>query len=634
MIAGMRKFARSKWALVVVFIPLVVALAVFLPDNFSGGLSGGTLSKIGDREVKVQEVEFDLQRQLERIRVSEGQVISPAEAAQQGLVQRLIEQLNNRNTLLAYADKVGIKASDESVAPYLQRSNAFVDEFGALSLAAFDYEAQQRRMTTREFTNYIRDELTANYIAEAAGAALNVPDVLSQPWINYLGESRLLSLAQVTAATAPEPAEPTEAELQAWYDSHKQNFEQPERRRISVLTYSPDDFIDKVELTDEQLRAAYQERIKEYSTPETRVFVEFSSQNRSAVQNFVDLSMQGLTPEEAMAQTPGITRTEVTRKPADVENEEYRNFLFNQLAVGKVHNTPIRLEETDPWMAIMVASVVPGIPTPYEEVAAKVRRDVAFPEAANLFEASGEPFRDAAGGQSLEDVAKQFGIPLVQLAPIDAQARTALGDQAEIMTQNVDAMRQLFTLAAGDMTNVFEGDNVRTMFRLDEVIAPHALPFADVKVRVRNAFMTEKAIESRKAATDAMVAAVKAGATFEKAAADAKMLALPPVKTLRNTEQIDPAVVAAAFALKAGEVAVVSGRDGNPWVARVDQIEAVTPDIAAAIRAQIGGEVTQSLLQDMNEVFVLGLRSEVPYQRDDAAIATYLQQLVGDSAQQ
>jgi PPIC-type PPIASE domain len=202
------------------------------------------------------------------------------------------------------------------------------------------------------------------------------------------------------------------------------------------------------------------------------------------------------------------------------------------------------------------------------------------------------------------------------------------------MTQNVDALRQLFTLNAGEMTNVIEGENVRSMFRLDEIVAPYTLPFAEVKDRVKLAVMTERVVAARKAAADAMVAAVKGGATFEKAAADAKLSPLPVQRIVRaaNTP-IDPAVVAAAFNLKADEIGVVTGRDGNPWVARIDKIEPVSPEVSAALRAQLGNDVNQSLLRDLNEVFVLGLRSEVEYQRDDAALEAYLKGLRGDEPQ-
>ena len=634
MIGGMRKFAKSKWALVVLFIPLVISLALFLPDNFGGGLAGGTVSRIGGREIKTLEIDRDMQQALERLRVEQGRVLSQAEAVAEGIPQGVYQELEIQNTLLAYADKVGVSATPDSLKPYLERNNLMVNEFGRLTRETIMAAAQRRQQTTREFEGFLKDYLTQQYIRAAAGSALTVPNILSQPWVNYLGEGRTVSFAQVTAATAPAPTEPTEAEMQTWYDANKARFEQPERRRISILSYTPDDFLDRVALTDEQVRTEYQNRLKEYSTPETRTIVEYTSENRNAVQAFIDLSVQGIPLDQALTQAPGLQRVVSTLKPEDVTNEEYRTFLFS-LPAGKVHSIPIQLEEGDPWKAVLIESVTPGIPTPFEEVAEKVRRDVAFPEAATLFENSGENFRDAAGGQPLEDIGKEFGIPVITLAPIDAQARTSQGEQAQIMTQNVDALRQLFTMNAGEMTNVMEGENVRSMFRLDEIVAPFTLPLAEVKDRVRNAMMTERAIAARKAAADGMVAAVKAGTAFEKAAADAKLTALPALTVVRSSNPpIDPAVVAAAFNLKAGEVGVVSGRDGNPWVARVDKIEPASPEVSAALRAQLGNDVSQSLLRDLNEVFVLGIRSEVEYQRDDAALEAYFNGLRGDAPAQ
>jgi len=634
MIGGMRKFAKSKWALVVLFIPLVISLALFLPDNFGGGLAGGTVSRIGGREIKTLEIDRDMQQALERLRVEQGRVLSQAEAVAEGIPQGVYQELEIQNTLLAYADKVGVSATPDSLKPYLERNNLMVNEFGRLTRDTIMAAAQRRQQTTREFEGFLKDYLTQQYIRAAAGSALTVPNILSQPWVNYLGEGRTISFAQVTAATAPAPTEPTEAEMQTWYDANKARFEQPERRRISILSYTPDDFLDRVALTDEQVRTEYQNRIKEYSTPETRTIIEYTSDNRNAVQAFIDLSVQGIPLDQALNQAPGLQRVVSTLKPEEVTNEEYRTFLFS-LPAGKVHSIPIQLEEGDPWKAVLVESVTPGTPTPFEEVAEKVRRDVAFPEAATLFENSGENFRDAAGGQPLEDIGKEFGIPVITLAPIDAQARTAQGEQAQIMTQNVDALRQLFTMNAGEMTNVMEGENVRSMFRLDEIVAPFTLPLADVKDRVRNVMMTERAIAARKAAADGMVAAVKAGAAFEKAAADAKLTALPALTVVRaSNPPIDPAVVAAAFNLKAGEVGVLSGRDGNPWVARIDKIEPASPEVSAALRAQLGNDVSQSLLRDLNEVFVLGIRSEVEYQRDDAALEAYFSGLRGDAPAQ
>ena len=189
-------------------------------------------------------------------------------------------------------------------------------------------------------------------------------------------------------------------------------------------------------MTDEEVRAEYQKRIRDYSTPETRVVVEFQSDNRNTVQAFVDLTQQGISVEEALAKTPGLTRKETTLKPADLTEQEYRDFIFalpgrqgsqrpdpseGRRAVAR-HHGAVRSRRASR--------------RPTSRSLTRCAATCRGTKRPRLFEKSSEPFRDAAGGQPLEDIGKQFGIPVISLAPLDAQARTVLGDQSQIMTKN------------------------------------------------------------------------------------------------------------------------------------------------------------------------------------------------------
>jgi hypothetical protein len=180
MIGGMRKFAKSKWALVVLFIPLVISLALFLPDNFGGGLAGGTVSRIGGREIKTLEIDRDMQQALERLRVEQGRVLSQAEAVAEGIPQGVYQELEIQNTLLAYADKVGVSATPDSLKPYLERNNLMVNEFGRLTRETIMAAAQRRQQTTREFEGFLKDYLTQQYIRAAAGSAQTALSVASK----------------------------------------------------------------------------------------------------------------------------------------------------------------------------------------------------------------------------------------------------------------------------------------------------------------------------------------------------------------------------------------------------------------------------------------------------------------------
>jgi peptidyl-prolyl cis-trans isomerase D len=629
MIGGMRKFARSKWALVLLFIPLVIALAVTLPDTFGGGLSSGTLTKVGDREIKAAELRAEIDRDIRRALVEENKVVSLADLVADGTAERQLLTLEYQETVLAFADKMGIRASAEALKPYLERNQVLTNAFGKVDLASIQNEAQERGLSRLEFEEFLQDFLTQRYVEVAAFSAVNLPSVLSEPFIKFFGETRTLSLARPTPALVTGVATPTDAEMEAWYERNKERFKQPERRRISALAYSADDFLDRASFTDEQVRAEYDLQIKTYSTPETRQIVEYTSIDRNAVQAFIDLVMQGITPEEALTRTPGITVTERTVTPEQIADEPYRNFLF-QLTANRLHNVPVQVVpgEGQPFQTVLVKAVTPGTPTPFEQVADKVRADMAKPEAARLYEESADPFRDAAGGQPLEDIGKQFGIPVYNLAAIDAQGRTSAGDQPQLLVGNRDAMRDLFTLAPGQMTTVYEDETKRTMFRLDEIVAAYTPAFADVKEIVRQGVMAERQIAAMDAAANAMVAAIKGGTAFGPAATAAKLEALPPITVTREgSQQIDAALVAGGFELKSGEVGLVRGSSGEAWVARVDAVTPATPEMTQLLRMQMGNQVNQSLQQDLAEVFQRGLQKEVPFKRDEEAIIKFFESL-------
>ncbi len=631
MIGGMRKFARSKWALGL-FALLIISFGIFgLQDNF-GGVSAGGLAQIGKYEIHARDVNAAVSREIDRLRVSENKIVSQADAVREGITQQQLLQLEYRNTLLAYADKIGVRASPEAVNNLvLREADAFKDALGRVSVDQIRAAAQQRGETVKQFEEGIRDDLTAQYLEAAAYNALRTPDILTAPVIKYLGESRVVTVARLSESAIAPPKEPTADEMKAWYESHKDMFNQPERRRISVLSYSPEDLLDKVTITDDQVKAEYEKRIRDFSTPETREMVEFTG-DRNAIQQLVDLSKQGKSLEDAQKGATGALRADRKVKPEEISDERLRELIFG-LPVNELRG-PFQLGEGAPFMAVVVKSITPGVPKPFAEVEADVRRELTLPGAEAQFEESSESFRDAAGGQALEEIGKQFGVPVIQLAAVNNNAQTEKGDQSKLLAANPDAVRELFTLQAGQLTNVFEGDNVLAMYRLDEIVAPHTLAFEQVRDRVRLEHMREQIENAADKAANDMVAAVKAGKTFEQSAAASKFTVLPGITLSRAANPpIDPQVAQAAFNLKAGETATARDRNRAPWVVRVDKIDAVTPEMAASLKQNIGAQVSELLARDFAEVFQRGIQKEVPYKRDEVAVQQYLESFVKDEAQ-
>jgi hypothetical protein len=138
---------------------------------------------------------------------------------------------------------------------------------------------------------------------------------------------------------------------------------------------------------------------------------------------------------------------------------------------------------------------------------------------------------------------------------------------------------------------------------------------------------------SEKMAND-MVAAVKGGMAFDKAATANKLAALGQLPVIRAANSpIDQNVRATAFNLANGDVAVARDAQGNPWVVKVDKIEPLTPEMETQLRVQITEEVGKSLTNDIREVYIRGLQAAVKVKPNEKAVEAYFDNLTQEEAQ-
>ena len=637
MLGWMRGFVKSPWALGL--FGLIVAALVFTMNDPFRGVSGGGFVTVGDHQVHQRDISRAVDQELDRIREeSQGkEILTPREAAKRGLTQQILSQLVYRASLLAYADKVGVKASAAAVNNLLTRAPRFKDALGRVNMDEVRRYAGEQGMTIQQFENDIRQSMTGGYIEAAAFTGLVTPEILSRPLLAYYGETRTLSLARVGPTTIPEPPAPTDQELQAWYNQHQAEFRQPERRRISILSYSDADFMDKVDIKEADIKAQYDRRIREFSTPETRVIAQFTGE-RAALQGFVDLAKQGVALDQALSRSTGVTRTDLTLKPGDLtaqkpndeDQKKYDEFVF-AIPANAIQG-PVQVG--DLWYAVQAMSITAGVATPLEQVREQIREQIAKTEARRMFDGTYESFYDMAGGISLEEISIQIGAPVIELAPVDASGRTENGLRSSVIDKHAQAVQGLFTLGAGQMTDVVEGEGERAILRVDEIVAPYALPFEQVKDRVRASVRLEKIEATASKLANDVVAAVKSGKTFEQAAAASRMTAIGGFEVMRGGQgQIDPQVQAGVFNIAAGDTAVVRGQGNEPWVVRVEKVTPITPEVAATLKAQIDSQMQNSLGNDLRDTFIRGLQKEVKVNTNDKAISDYFENLTKDEAQ-
>lgn len=625
MLSGMRSFAKSKWAgLLLLLLVLALGAGVGISNPF-GATAGGALLTSGDRQVSTRDIGRSLTQYVNQQREQGGQVITEREAAQQGVVNQILNDYAQRTVVLRYADMQGIRATATAVADTIAAAPRFKNALGQLDTQLVAAFAQEMGLPgIEELEDVWREDITLGYVDRSVTAGFVLPKLLVQPLTAYFGERRTLSFARLGPDSVGEPPAPTDEQLAAFYQERVAQFEQPERRAFSFVSVSPNDFLGKVELTDAEVRAEYDRRIKEFSGPETRVIEQFSSPEASKIQAVVDLAKQGVPLADAIARTPGVEVVELTVKPGDLQEKQVADVAFG-LPQGEIFG-PVTLEGKS--IGVQVKTVTPGEARPFEEVAEEVRTAIQTREAKRLYEGREETFFDLVdAGSPLEDIAKEMGAPIISLAPISQNGQMESGAVPEELRPQAESLRALFEGDALGRTHVSEIEGGRAVLRLDAIIPARTPELAEVREEVAAMYTAVKLQEAAEKVIADTVAAVNAGEDFGAAAAKAKLMAIrPPQPFMRAMPNgLDPGVLEAAFSAAEGATLVArTSQGGEPWVVKVEKIEPIDPAIADQLSTQVSQDIDQSVRADLNQVFMQGVQKAAKLKTNTKAIEAYL----------
>ncbi len=624
MLTGMRAFAKSKWAIVLLAL-LAVALGVGVGiSNPFAGVTGGGFVQAGNHSFGTRDANRYLNQYIENVSLETGESIRPEDAARDGVTNQIVGALVQRASSLAFADKIGVKASPSAVAKLFAEAPRFRDALGLIQLSQIDSFAYNESFRNRaELEAFQRDEVTVSYLEQAALAGLETPALLIDPLVDWVGERRLISYAKLSEASVQDIADPTDDELRAFYEERAAMFEQPERRAVSAIIYSPEDFIDLEPVTDEMVATAYETRIRSFTTGEMRDIAEITAESASTVQSVVDLIKQGTDVEAAVAQTAGAALSRRTVGTDDFETQDDGGLVFS-LPAGDVAG-PFTIDETP--TAVVVAAIEPGEVRPLEEVAEELRRELAMQDARRAFNASAETFYDLVGaGVALEEIAEEIGVPAFSLSPVDRSGGTEVSGPTALFSNSPDALPQLFELLVGETTDVIEGDDTRAIFRVDGIVEPRTPTFDEVQADLAPLYRSVRLSESANEVVEEAVARINGGETFVDVAQDLEMIVAEPEAYANRP--LDPnrpnPLLSAAFALPLDQAGIARDSQAGPMLVIVRAIEGVDPEQRAIAQQQVRQLIGDSIQRDFQQTYFYALEDSVEVKTNANAINEYL----------
>jgi peptidyl-prolyl cis-trans isomerase D len=596
------RLEKTRGVVIISFAVLVVLGLVVAGYNRGGGQaianpanSREALARVGGEEVTVADYTL-LKKKIEAQYSNLGGQIS---LAQLGMTpERILDQAINARVALQEARRLGLAASDEEVRDFIQKQ--FTDP---TSGTGFDFQryrdyVQRTYGSVPLYEQSVRDALAANKLRAYVTAGVQVSEAEVKE--NYERENAQFDLTYVSveAAELAKKINPSDEELRQYFDAHKTDYRFLEpQKQIRYVFINQEKVGQKLNISDEELRKEYDALSPENKMAGVRVQqivlkVPDPKQDQEVLSKASQLVGQirkdDLTAsEEDFANLArGNSQDPDTAKnggwlPAPVKRNPNR-----KPTAGKSGNVADLLQGTLDWKEGQVGDPLktgnayyifrrgPAVPKTFEdakkelEVSLRNRKSYAAAQsvaqkAEDLLKQNHDPQKVA---QALAAEANMKPEEMVKTTPFIKPGDDVPGIGSS--PQFEDAIKPLEEPGqVGDRVGIKDGFAVPMLVEKRE---PRVPDFEEVKDKVAEDFkearageqleQTARDIASGASSPDALKAAAeKAGLKAETE--EAFKLGRPLGKA-----GADPALDAAVFALKEGEVTKTPVKVGDKWV--------------------------------------------------------------------
>ena len=285
----MIRFLQSKdnrlvKAMFIVIISLAsVSMVVYLIPGLAagGGISASTYAVVyphwysrifaSGQEITEQKVEQQARQQLQQR--------NPQYASNPMIVnmfkQQVGQQLVQQQILLAEADKLGINANADDVNTFLHQGQAgqvlfpngkFIGQDQYTSLIASRFE-----MSVPDFEESVRHDITIQRLRAYVTAGVTVGD--KEVRDEYIKDNTKIKFqyAVISSDDIRKSINPTDAELEAFFKKNASRYSNavPEERTIQYFAFTPNDVPGGIQQpTQQEIQAYYNAHKNEYSVPE------------------------------------------------------------------------------------------------------------------------------------------------------------------------------------------------------------------------------------------------------------------------------------------------------------------------------------------------------------------------------
>jgi peptidyl-prolyl cis-trans isomerase D len=488
--------------LVVISVGMVVYL---IPGSVLGGGDDAdpTLASVEGHDITASAFRSQLQSEINRY--SQGSEVSPQLAQMMG--PQILQRMILRQALEDQAQRLGLRVTDADVAAEIRREAPALFPGGKF-VGEDQYESflqQELGKTPAEFESMVREQVLLQQLQDLVTDPVRVSPSEVAAEYQRQNEKAKFQYALLRPSDFAGQVPVSDADLQAWYNTHKAQFATPERRVLDVLLADEAKFAAQQPVSDSEVTDLYNQNHSQYVFPERiqLAHILFKTADRSASQiaderkqaeqvdqqaksggNFAALAKK-YSQDDATLDKGGdlgwITRGQML--PA-VENVA---FSLQPGQVSNVIETPYGLE------ILKVEAHEQAHTTSLAQVRDQLVQQIKTQKAATAAQDAIEHAAAQVHTVPLDQLAKKYNLDYFQTPPITST------DPITGIGVNPDFATAAFNTTVGGVTPVTKVSQGYALGEVAKIVPPGTPPLSDVRMQVEQQYRQDKAAELARA---------------------------------------------------------------------------------------------------------------------------------------
>jgi peptidyl-prolyl cis-trans isomerase D len=626
-----------KWSLAIVVVSFVLLyIPSFLNDPTQGAAGNSVVATVDGRDITAAQFRRIYQQQMQQYRQSYGANVDERLLKQLGIDQRIVQQMIQEEASLAEAKRLGIAASDAEVRERILALPAFQDNGQFIGDERYRQllQMQMPPMRPAEFEDQVRRSIVAEKLQAAVTGWITVADKDVETEFRKRNEKVKLSVVNFPADKYREGLVAADDEVAKYFEDHKDEYRVGEKRKIRYVTVDQESLRAKATVTGQQIERYYNDNIQQYSTPQqvraSHILIKTTGkaeEDETAKKKAEDLLAQikkgadfaELATKNSQDEGSAVKGGDLDFFGKGAMVPEFDKVAF-ELAPGQMSDL---VKTQYGYHIIKVTDKRAATQKPLAEVRGQIEDQLKAEQASSAAKTLAD--------QAAADIKKPADFDRVAKARGLQSGESGLFQQDEPIAgigfaPNVGSTA--FTMKEGDVSEAIRTPQGYVFITVTGKQAPYVPKLDEVKAKVRDDVLKQKAIEKARATASALAATLKAG-DFDKAAKAAGVEVKTTDLIARGSPIVDvgmsPKLEDAAFALPAGSVSDAVVTENGAAIVRVVERNDPKPDELAKAKENLRNE----LLNDRKQKFFAAYMTKA---RQRMTIRTYpetIAQVVG-----